>query len=74
MTNLPKYLKDEDKGIFNEEFISHIFLGAFVWKYMCFDIAKRTHVTSRRKCLKEGDNDGYKKVIKEMDALDNELF
>lgn len=74
MQNLPKYLEDESLGIFNKEFITHIFLGAFVWKNMCFDYAKRPLVSERRKCLREGDNDGYKKIIAKMDELESEMF
>lgn len=38
-------------------------MGAFVWKNMCVDVAKADFIRQRRKCLRDGDNDGYKKII-----------
>ena len=74
MDNLPKYVEDEAKGIFNKDFVTHIFLGAFVWKYMCYDVALRPLISERRKLLREGDNEGYKKVIKKQEELDQEMW
>lgn len=70
MGNLPKYVEDEAKGIFNADFITHIFLGAFVWKDMCYDVASRPLISERRKFLREGDNEGYKQVLNKLDKLD----
>ena len=74
MKNLPKYMEDEARGIFSRDFIIQIFLGAFVWKYMCVDFAKRPLVSERRKYLREGNNEGYKEVIKKMEKQEMEMW
>ena len=41
---------------------------------MCYDVALRPLISERRKLLREGDNEGYKKVIKKQEELDQEMW
>ena len=70
---MPKYLEDDDKT-FSDDLINRLFMGAFVWKNMCCDAAKMDFIKNRRKCLREGDNEGYKKVMALMKAQEEEFF
>jgi hypothetical protein len=63
MKNMPKYLEDDVSNTFTSDLVQRVFMGAFVWKNMCVDCAKSDFIKQRRKCLREGDNEGYKKII-----------
>lgn len=62
MHNLMKYVENEEKGIFNFEFIQKLFFGAFYWKVLLHDKASHELIIERRKLLKVQDVAGYKNI------------
>ena len=60
---MPKYLEDDATNTFTADLVQRVFMGAFVWKNMCVDVAKSEFIKNRRKCLREGNNEEYKKII-----------
>jgi hypothetical protein len=42
-------------------------MAAFVWKNICFDKAQAPLLKERREYLKNSDNDGYKRIVKELE-------
>jgi len=63
LKNMPSYLEEDASNTFTADFVQRIFMGAFVWKNMCVDQAKNVFIKSRRKELREGNNNEYKKII-----------
>jgi hypothetical protein len=66
MKNMPKYIDDDVSNTFSADFLQKVFMGAFVWKNMCHDVAKSDFIRQRRKALRAGENEEYKKIIKLM--------
>ena len=63
---MPKYIDNDVSNTFSLDLLQRVFMGAFVWKNMCVDVAKADFIRQRRKALRAGENDEYKKIIKLM--------
>ena len=74
MKNLPKYLEDENEGLFSFDFLQKTFMAAFVWKQIIADHACKSLVSKRRKHLKNKDDKEYRECIKQMHAYEEKAF
>lgn len=74
LNNLEKYLIVETGAIFTFDLITKVFMASFVWKNIIHDHMTKPLMQERIKKLREGDEDGYKKIIINMEELEDKVF
>jgi len=74
LENKEKYLLDDKLGLFSFDCIVKVFMAAFVWKNIIADRANKPFLKERRELLKLGDSPNYRRVIQDMEDLEEKVF
>ena len=69
-----KYIEDEKSMLFTFEFLKKIFLASFLFKDFAMEKAGEALCKERRECLKQENNEGYKRVLSSIADKEEEVF
>ena len=67
-------MMDTNSGFFTDELLIKIIGASCVWKNLVQDHAEKPLLNERVKCVRNGDDDGYKKRCDELESLEKRIF
>mmetsp|Transcript_11065 Transcript_11065/g.16819 ORF Transcript_11065/g.16819 Transcript_11065/m.16819 type:complete len:97 (+) Transcript_11065:135-425(+) len=74
LKNMMKYIENEQQMIFSFEFLQKMFMASFLFKNFIMERHSLPQLKQRREYLKEGNTEGYKKVLSTLADMEEEAF
>ena len=74
LKNLPKYVEDDEGGIFTFDFLQKLFKCAFIFQNIIHDKTTTHLIKQRQEYLKNENTEGYKKIVKQMKEMEHPIF